>query len=146
MSIQPIGTSLPFQNSTASVSGLGSAASVSTKLVSNPLVSGEPAASSAIAARAPSTNPAAQDVARTNGPQEDPSEEALSAAIGSIEAYIKPFNNRLEFSVNDDIDRVVVKVVDKETEDVILQIPSEEMIAIAKALDNIKGLFIKQQA
>ena len=138
MSIQSIGTSLPYQNTTASVGG---AASVSTKFASNPLATGDSAASNVDA-----TSAAAQDVSRTNGPQGEPSEEALTAAIGSIEAYIKPFNNRLEFSVDDDIKRVVVKVVDRETEEVILQIPSEEMIAIAKALDNIKGLFIKQQA
>ena len=89
------------------------------------------------AAKAQAADPSAQDA---------PREEALAEAISSVEEYIKPFNNRLEFSIDDDIGRVVVKVVDKETEDVILQIPSEEMLAIAKALDNIKGLFIKQQA
>ena len=37
-------------------------------------------------------------------------------------------------------------MVDKATKEVIRQIPSEEMIAMAKALDSIKGLFVKQQA
>ena len=68
------------------------------------------------------------------------------AAINSVEKYIKPFNNRLEFNVDEDVGRIVVKVVDKETDEVLLQVPSEEMLAIAKALDNIKGLFVKQQA
>ena len=145
MSIQSIGTSPPFQNSTASVNGASSAANASaTDLASRSPVSGDSAA--AATRRATASTPAAQDVAKTSEPQEEPSEETLTAAIGSVEEYIKPFNNKLEFSVDDDIDRVVVKVVDKETEDVILQIPSEDMIAIAKALDNIKGLFIKQQA
>jgi flagellar protein FlaG len=74
------------------------------------------------------------------------SQEALKEAIKSIQEYIQPFNSDLEFSVNDDTRQVVVKVVDSATKEVIRQIPSEEMLAIAKALDSIKGLFLKQQA
>lgn len=72
--------------------------------------------------------------------------EELEAAVSSVREYIKPFNSDLQFSVNDDTDKVIVTVVDSETKEVIRQIPSEEMLAIAKALDSIKGLFIKQQA
>lgn len=72
--------------------------------------------------------------------------EQLEAAVSSVQEYIQPFNSDLQFSVNDDTDKVVVKVIDSETKEVIRQIPSEEMIAIAKALDSIKGLFVKQQA
>lgn len=74
------------------------------------------------------------------------SSEELEAAVSSVREYIKPFNSDLQFSVNDETDKVIVKVVDSETKEVIRQIPSEEMLAIAKALDSIKGLFIKQQA
>lgn len=74
------------------------------------------------------------------------SSEQLSAAIDSVREYIQPFNSDLQFSVNDETNRVIVTVVDSETKEVIRQIPSEEMLAMAKALDNIKGLFIKQQA
>jgi flagellar protein FlaG len=73
-------------------------------------------------------------------------EKQLKTAINSVQEYIKPYNSSLEFSINDDINQVVVKVVDSSTKEVIRQIPSEEMIAIAKALDSIKGLFVKQQA
>lgn len=72
--------------------------------------------------------------------------EELDSAVSSVREYIKPFNSDLQFSVNDDTKKVVVTVVDSETKEVIRQIPSEEMIAIAKALDSIKGLFVKQQA
>ncbi|HMY07311.1 MAG TPA: flagellar protein FlaG, partial [Accumulibacter sp.] len=51
-----------------------------------------------------------------------------------------------EFSVDNDTGQMVVKVVDKSTQEVIRQVPSKEMLAIAKTLDNIKGLFVKQTA
>lgn len=74
------------------------------------------------------------------------SNEQLEAAVKSVANYIKPFNNNLEFSINKDTDQIVTRVVDSTTKEVIRQIPSEEMLAIAKALDSIKGLFVKQTA
>ncbi len=43
-------------------------------------------------------------------------------------------NTRLEFSEDPDLERVVVKVVDKETEEVVREIPAEEVLRAAKAL------------
>ena len=40
----------------------------------------------------------------------------------------------------------MVKIIDSATKEVIRQVPSQEMLAIAKALDSIKGLFVKQSA
>ena len=140
MSIQSIGTTLTFQAPAAQLADAaavvgGLAASQSGALTTQ-------AAKGADAANAVTTGtqtPATPD-------REASGEESLSAAISSVEEYIKPFNNRIEFNIDDEVGRVVIKVVDKETEEVLLQIPSEEMLAIAKTLDNIKGLFVRQQA
>lgn len=51
----------------------------------------------------------------------------------------------LLFSIDDDSGRTIVKVVDNATKEVIRQIPSEEILSIAKALDRLKGLLIKQE-
>jgi flagellar protein FlaG len=72
--------------------------------------------------------------------------EQLKAAVQSVRDFVGPINTNLEFSITDDTHTVVVKVVDKTTKELIRQIPSEEMLAMAKALDSIKGLFIKQKA
>ena len=139
MSIQSISTSLTFQapatqvaDTTAAVSGLGARQSG--------------ALTTQAARGAAATETATPQPQQATSAQKAENEQTLSAAISSVEEYIKPFNNRLEFNVDKDVGRVVIKVVDKETEEVILQVPSEEMLAIAKALDNIKGLFVKQQA
>lgn len=73
------------------------------------------------------------------------SPEQLKAAVDSVREYVRPINNSIEFSINEDVHKVVVKVVDNNTKEVIRQIPSEEMIAIAKALDSIKGLLLRQR-
>lgn len=52
----------------------------------------------------------------------------------------------LKFAVDDATGTVVVKVVDTETEQVIRQIPSEEMLAIARNMEQLKGLLLKREA
>ena len=111
----------------------------------------------------PQGNPVLSSAARdlrtpvgTAGKAPDPSPPALSsqrperqeveAAAKSVRDFVEPINSNLEFSVNDDTGQLVVKIIDRTTKEVIRQMPSEEMLAIAKTLDSIKGLFVKQTA
>lgn len=75
-----------------------------------------------------------------------PDREKLEVATQSVRDFVKPINNNLEFSVDGDTQKLVVKIIDRTTKEVIRQIPSEEMLSIAKALDSIKGLFVTQKA
>ncbi|MCB5207510.1 flagellar protein FlaG [Methylovorus mays] len=76
----------------------------------------------------------------------EPSASELDTAVDSINDFISAVANNLEFSVDRDTERVVVKVVDKETHEVVKQFPSEEALAISKALDKLQGLMVKQTA
>lgn len=70
----------------------------------------------------------------------------LEAAAQSVREFVEPINSNLEFRVNEETGDMVVRIVDRATKEIIRQIPSEEMLALAKALDSIKGLFVKQTA
>ena len=72
--------------------------------------------------------------------------QQLETATKRVAEYVKPFNSGLQFSVDDDTKQVVVKVVDIQTKEVIRQIPSEEMMAMSKALDSLQGLLLRQKA
>ena len=74
------------------------------------------------------------------------SEAQLQTAVKAANDFIKPINNGIEFSLDKESDKMIVKVVDVATKEVIRQFPSEEMIALAQALDKIQGLLIKQNA
>jgi len=75
-----------------------------------------------------------------------PERQEVEAAAKSVREFVQPINSNLEFSVNDDTGQLIVKIIDRATKEVIRQMPSEEMLAIAKTLDSIKGLFVKQTA
>lgn len=73
-------------------------------------------------------------------------QEDLQASVDAMNDFVQPLNNSLQFSIDEDTGKTVVKVVDLTTKEVIKQMPTEEALAIAKALDKLKGLLIQQQA
>ena len=85
-----------------------------------------------------------QAVAQTQ--KTEASREKLEEAVKQVNDFVQPFNNGLQFSLDDDTGKTIVKVIDKTTDEVIRQFPSEEMLGIAKAIDTMKGLLIQQKA
>lgn len=77
---------------------------------------------------------------------QEPDRETLLQAVDEVRKAIAPVAQDLLFSIDNDTGRTVVKVVDSSTDEVIRQIPSEEVLAIAQALDKLQGVLIKQDA
>jgi flagellar protein FlaG len=75
-----------------------------------------------------------------------PSREAVHAAVEASRKALGPAQGTIEFRVDESSGRTVVQVLDPATEEVLRQIPSEEMLAIARALDRMQGLLLSQQA
>ena len=74
------------------------------------------------------------------------SQAALEAAVKNINEFVSPMTQSIEFSLDQDSGRTIVKVVDSETQKVLRQIPDEEVLQISKTLDKLQGLLIKQTA
>ena len=72
--------------------------------------------------------------------------EALQAATQKANQAILGLGSDLRFSVDEDTGIHIVKFVDDKTKEVIRQIPAQEMLDIAKRLDELKGLLIKERA
>lgn len=74
------------------------------------------------------------------------SRQQIEEAVKSTNDFLKPINNGIQFNLDDDSGKTIVKVIDLETKEVIRQFPSEEMLSIAKAIDTMKGLLVQQKA
>jgi len=101
------------------------------------------------AAPAAGANPASAAAAAQSATAAAPparSDEVRKAASQVNEALKGTASSDLQFSVEGDNKQVVVRVVDSQTKEVIRQIPSEEMVAISKAMDNLSGLLVQQKA
>lgn len=75
-----------------------------------------------------------------------PSMEHLDEALEKINRAMESQARGLEFSLDEESKRTIVKIVDQQTKEILRQMPSEEALAIARALDQLQGLLIQQQA
>jgi flagellar protein FlaG len=80
-----------------------------------------------------------------------PSEQQVNDALSKLNKTPQAQANNLEFSVDQDSKRTVVKVIDQNTKEVVRQFPTKEALAIAKAIDEQQnkgspGLLIDQTA
>lgn len=75
-----------------------------------------------------------------------PTFEQLQQAVKNINIVLQARSQDLEFSVDSESERLIVTVTDKDTKEVIRQMPSKEAMEIAKALDHLQSLLIRQTA
>lgn len=102
------------------------------------------ASSAAMAEHVAATTSAPVDNA-TQADQTRAQSEAVKSAVEKANKVVQASARDIEFSVDNSTNEVVVKVVDQATKQVIRQIPSEEMLQIAQALDHLQGLLVKQK-
>ncbi|MDO9421296.1 MAG: flagellar protein FlaG [Herminiimonas sp.] len=74
------------------------------------------------------------------------SESQVGQALQSINKALQKLSSNLEFTVDADSNRTIVKVMDTQTQEIIRQMPSVEAIEISKALDKLQGLLVRQKA
>jgi flagellar protein FlaG len=96
------------------------------------------------AARAPAV--ATETSAAVQKAAPAPTLEQVNQAVSNINKSLQTLSQDVVFSVDNDSNRTIVKVVDQRTKEVIRQIPSPEALEIAKALDTVQGLLIRQTA
>lgn len=76
----------------------------------------------------------------------EPELKDVRQAVSDINKAMQFMSRELEFSVDTDSKRTIVKVIDQQTREVIRQMPTEEALEIGKALEKVQGLLIHQTA
>lgn len=72
--------------------------------------------------------------------------EEVERIVEEVRKVVAPVAQDLRFSLDQQTGKTVIRVVDSATNEVIRQIPSEEVLAIARALDKIEGLLLNHRA
>ncbi len=70
----------------------------------------------------------------------------LENAVKELSEGAQNTQRSLEFSIDESSGRTVIKVVDKITQEVIRQIPEEEVLALAARLEKGTGRLVRDQA
>jgi flagellar protein FlaG len=101
-----------------------------------------PAPVRTVAATAPlsALAPAAETQPKAADPQ------AVKEAVDAANEAVKAIKSEVSFSIDEDTGETVVRVTETQTGTIIRQMPSKEMLEIAKALDRLQGLLIRNSA
>lgn len=78
-------------------------------------------------------------------PQPPVDRKTLESTVARVQESIEQFNSSLKIEIDPDVKRVVVKVLNDQSGEVIRQIPAEEMLEIAKRLDASQALLFTKR-
>lgn len=73
------------------------------------------------------------------------SEQQIKEAISKANSKMKGHRTRCEFSYHEETKRVSIKVLDKETQEVIREIPPEETLEMIEKMWELAGLLIDER-
>lgn len=82
----------------------------------------------------------------SSAPVKEASREQVEEAVATIQEFVQSVRRSINFAVEDGSGRVVVKVTDAGSGDVIRQIPSEEALKLAENLSEVRSLLFKAEA
>jgi flagellar protein FlaG len=77
-------------------------------------------------------------------PEHKLSKDEISNLVDTLNAAAKSVNKRIEFSYHDKINRVIMKVMDTQSNEVIREIPAKEMISLLEHIHDLIGMFVDE--
>jgi flagellar protein FlaG len=88
-----------------------------------------------------------ENVAQANGVTSSPEQALLTSkqleqVAQQLQDFVGEMNRGLEFSVDKDSGRDVIKVIDKASGDLVKQYPSEEVLGLVSKLSDMIGSFV----
>lgn len=66
--------------------------------------------------------------------------DRLQRSVSRLENFVQSIQRDLLFSIDEASGRTVITVVDSSTQEIIRQIPSEEILAISENIESMKGI------
>lgn len=76
-----------------------------------------------------------------------PSRAEMEVAVKQMQSFASQIVSRdLNFSIDEASGETVIKVVDPATDEVVRQIPSEEVLRIARSLESGRGFLVETKA
>ena len=94
----------------------------------------------------PSSAPRVTGPAPPPVPLLPPGPEQVQQAVEQIQRVVSLVAQILLFMVDKGTGKTIIRVVDSQTKEVIRQIPTEEVLSIARALDQMQGLLFNRTA
>jgi len=62
-----------------------------------------------------------------------------------INEQLKSSNSSIQFSIDDKSNEIIVRIVDRDTGEVIRQIPPESIVRLRDSMRDMSGLFVEKK-
>ena len=82
----------------------------------------------------------------TATPVPTPTREQVEQAAARVTEVFRGTSSRLEIDIDPDLHKAVVKIRNGESGEIIRQIPTQELLDLAKSIDKSKGFLISERA
>lgn len=69
----------------------------------------------------------------------------VEKAVEKVNEFMKPMETSIQFVLHEQLNEYYVKVINKETEEVIKEIPSKKMLDMYAAMAELMGLIINER-
>lgn len=73
-------------------------------------------------------------------------DHSLNKTVDELNNYVQNLHREIQFSVDNDSNKTIIKVIDANTGEVIRQLPPDEMMRLVKRLDELEGLLVREKA
>lgn len=80
------------------------------------------------------------------GPEQDRNQVAPEEILSKIKDLTEDGVYSIRFEMNNEIEKLIIKVVDKESGELIRQIPPEELITASERMRDYRGLIIETES
>lgn len=76
----------------------------------------------------------------------EPDSETLKAVAERTQAFLDELNIRLDLELHEDTGDIVIRIVNRETEELVRQIPPEELLRIHEKITELRGVLFDEKA
>ncbi|MBC3808935.1 flagellar protein FlaG [Undibacterium seohonense] len=104
-----------------------------------------PAADARVAIKATTDSKKVNQTDASNEKGDAVSDAELKKSVDAINRFFNA-NNSVNLNLDSESGKVIVQIVDKETNTLIRQIPSKEVLEMAKDLEKKNGMLLRDQA
>ncbi|WP_246026198.1 flagellar protein FlaG [Saccharospirillum alexandrii] len=84
----------------------------------------------------------AQEDMAGQGPAKASGAEELEQAVATLNDYVQNTERKLNFQLDEDAGLTIIRVYDKQTDELIRQIPNEEAVSLAQKLNEEEPLLL----
>lgn len=92
---------------------------------------------------APNQSAAPSVLPEDNQPERRPNLQEVTKITEQLNEDVQSLRRGLNFSIDDTLGNIVIKVIDQETKEIIRQIPSEEMLNISRSIEEFNSLLFE---